>query len=158
MINLRAWCKHSYLLIRVLKRDPIKAGNLAQQVSSTFMTNNLYCQCGHILCFSVNHVQVKGTINQGDFYKSHDQFILMYNRIPKTGSSSMLLMFHAIRVSYYKVGFIDICKKDYSKILPRGPGSENKRMKSCVFLPAAERRMQVFTLFSHSGTPERPFS
>ena len=82
----------------------------------------------------------------------------MYNRIPKTGSSSMLLMFHAIRVSYYKVGFIDICKKDYSKILPRGPGSENKRMKSCVFLPAAERRMQVFTLFSHSGTPERPFS
>ena len=35
MIKLRAWCKHSYLLIHILKLNPIKTGNLAKQVSST---------------------------------------------------------------------------------------------------------------------------
>ena len=35
MIILRASCKHSYLLIHILKLNLIKTGNLAKQVSST---------------------------------------------------------------------------------------------------------------------------
>ena len=33
MTNLRAWCKHLYLLIHILKLNP----NLAKQVSSTLL-------------------------------------------------------------------------------------------------------------------------
>ena len=38
-------------------------------------------------------------INEDDFLQSHDQYVMMYNRIPKTGSSSMLLMLRALEVS-----------------------------------------------------------
>ena len=33
---------------------------------------------------------------------------------------------------------------------PQTPGSKNKRIKICVLLPAAGRRMQLFTSFSQN--------
>ena len=44
-------------------------------------------------------VEVSVKVNQDDLLESHDQYVLMYNRVPKTGSSSMLRMLGAIRVS-----------------------------------------------------------
>jgi len=41
-------------------------------------------------------LEVFANITQEDFLKLHDQYILMYNRIPKTGSTSMLHMLRAL--------------------------------------------------------------
>ena len=48
-INLRAWKQTlqfgSYLLVHILKLNPIKTGNLAKQVPSTFITNGEENSC-----------------------------------------------------------------------------------------------------------------
>ena len=38
-------------------------------------------------------------VNQDDLLESHDRYVLMYNRVPKTGSSSMLRMLGTLTVS-----------------------------------------------------------
>ena len=46
------------------------------------------------------------TVNEDGFFDSHDQNVLLYNRIPKTGSSSMLRMLKALEVSAHKLKFV----------------------------------------------------
>jgi len=65
--------------------------------------------------------------NQGHFFKSHDQYILMYNRIPKTGSSSMLWMLHAIKEINNFHGPYTIYKQNIESLLRHINASEQMK-------------------------------
>jgi len=56
-------------------------------------------------------LELSAKITQDDFFRLHDQYILMYNRIPKTGSTSMLHMLTALRENNMINGPIGIYSK-----------------------------------------------
>ena len=63
------------------------------------VTNNLrvIIQFFHKVIIQILDNSVK--VNQDDFLELHDQYVMVYNRIPKTGSSSMLQMLRSLSVS-----------------------------------------------------------
>jgi len=61
-------------------------------------------------------IQVSVTVNEDGFFDSHDSNVLLYNRIPKTGSSSMLRMLRALELQNFKFQSVGIYKQNIQSL------------------------------------------
>ena len=76
----------TYWILRLFGPCPVVVTN--SNMPCILLQNNL---------LQITEVSVK--VNQDEFIESHDRYVVMYNKIPKTGSSSMLRMIWSLTVS-----------------------------------------------------------